>query len=92
MAVGSADLPVLHPIAGVRIGISSAGIKKVGRKDLVIFEIDQGATIAGTFTKNAFCAAPVHIAKNNLATANFSPTNSSRAATRYLIINTGHSA
>jgi glutamate N-acetyltransferase/amino-acid N-acetyltransferase len=85
MAVGSADLPVLHPIAGVRIGISSAGIKKVGRKDLVVFELDERATIAGTFTKNAFCAAPVHIAKNNLASTDFSS-----AATRYLIINTGN--
>lgn len=80
MAVGSADLPVLHPVAGLRIGIASAGIKKVGRKDLVIFALDEHATVAGTFTKNAFCAAPVQVAKANLQ----------NGMPRYLIINTGN--
>jgi glutamate N-acetyltransferase/amino-acid N-acetyltransferase len=80
MAVGPADLPVLHPVDGLRIGIASAGIKKPGRKDIVIFELNEHATVAGTFTKNAFCAAPVQIAKANLE----------KGLARYLIINTGN--
>jgi len=80
MAVGSGELPVLHPIDGVKIGVASAGIKKVGRIDTVVFELAEGASVAGVFTLNAFCAAPVTVAKEHLATS--SP--------RYLLINTGN--
>lgn len=80
MAVGSGELPVLHPIDGVKIGVASAGIKKVGRIDTVVFELCEGASVAGVFTLNAFCAAPVTVAKEHLATS--SP--------RYLLINTGN--
>jgi len=80
MAVGSGELPVLHPIGGVKIGVASAGIKKVGRIDTVVFELCEGASVAGVFTLNAFCAAPVTVAKEHLATS--SP--------RYLLINTGN--
>ncbi|MBB5188098.1 glutamate N-acetyltransferase/amino-acid N-acetyltransferase [Zhongshania antarctica] len=80
MAVGSGELPVLHPIDGVKIGVASAGIKKVGRIDTVVFELCEGASVAGVFTLNAFCAAPVTVAKEHLAST--SP--------RYLLINTGN--
>ena len=80
MAVGSGELPVLHPIDGVKIGVASAGIKKVGRIDTVVFELCEGTSVAGVFTLNAFCAAPVTVAKEHLATS--SP--------RYLLINTGN--
>ncbi|AMO69443.1 bifunctional glutamate N-acetyltransferase/amino-acid acetyltransferase ArgJ [Zhongshania aliphaticivorans] len=80
MAVGSGELAVLHPIDGVKIGVASAGIKKVGRIDTVVFELAEGASVAGVFTLNAFCAAPVTVAKEHLATS--SP--------RYLLINTGN--
>ncbi|MDF1692985.1 MAG: bifunctional glutamate N-acetyltransferase/amino-acid acetyltransferase ArgJ [Zhongshania sp.] len=80
MAVGSGELPVLHTVDGVRIGVASAGIKKVGRIDTVVFELCEGASVAGVFTLNAFCAAPVTVAKEHLAST--SP--------RYLLINTGN--
>lgn len=80
MAVGSGAIPVLHPIAGIRVGTTSAGVKTPGRKDLVLMELDETATVAGVFTLNQFCAAPVRICKANLAAAN----------PRYLIINTGN--
>ncbi|WP_372748731.1 bifunctional glutamate N-acetyltransferase/amino-acid acetyltransferase ArgJ [Litorivivens sp.] len=80
MAVGSGELPVLHPVDGVRIAIGSAGIKRPGRKDLVLFEIADGASTAAVFTQNRFCAAPVQVAREHLHAG--SP--------RYLLINTGN--
>ncbi|MDO6562895.1 bifunctional glutamate N-acetyltransferase/amino-acid acetyltransferase ArgJ [Amphritea sp. 1_MG-2023] len=66
MAVGSGTLPTLHPVAGFRIGTTSAGVKTPGRKDLVLMEIAEGASTAGVFTLNQFCAAPVSICKQHL--------------------------
>ena len=80
MAVGSGTLPELHAVAGVHVGVASAGIKKPGRLDLVVVEIAQGSAVAAVFTKNAFCAAPVQLAKQHLAAA----------APRYLLVNTGN--
>lgn len=80
MAVGSGEFGTLHSVPGVRIGIASAGIKKPGRKDVVVFELAEGSTAAGVFTQNAFCAAPVTVAKENI----------NSAACRYLLINTGN--
>ncbi|HSG61107.1 MAG TPA: bifunctional glutamate N-acetyltransferase/amino-acid acetyltransferase ArgJ [Pseudomonadales bacterium] len=80
MAVGSGEIGVLYPVAGVKIGIASAGIKKPGRRDTVIFELCDGATVAGVFTLNRFCAAPVHVAKRHIARGNI----------RYLMVNTGN--
>jgi glutamate N-acetyltransferase/amino-acid N-acetyltransferase len=80
MAVGLKALPALAPVAGIRVGTASAGIKKPGRLDLVVFELAAGSSVASAFTKNQFCAAPVQIAKKHLATE----------ATRYLLINTGN--
>lgn len=81
MAVGSASFPaVMHPVAGFRLGTASAGIKTPGRRDLVVMELAPGSTVAAVFTRNAFCAAPVQVAKAHLALA----------APRYLVTNTGN--
>ncbi|MFY0655583.1 MAG: bifunctional glutamate N-acetyltransferase/amino-acid acetyltransferase ArgJ [Neptunomonas phycophila] len=80
MAVGPATLPSMYSVDGIRIGVASAGIKKPGRKDVVVFEVCEDASVAGVFTKNAFCAAPVVISKDHLAQGNV----------RYFLINTGN--
>ncbi len=80
MAVGSGELGTLHPVAGVRMTAVSAGIKKAGRLDVVLFELAPGSVTAGVFTLNAFCAAPVTLCKKHLATAQ----------PRYLLTNTGN--
>ena len=59
----------LKPVAGVQLGHAEAGIKKPGRKDLLVFKLAPTATVAGVFTTNRFCAAPVQVAKANLASA-----------------------
>ncbi|MFT6430735.1 MAG: glutamate N-acetyltransferase/amino-acid N-acetyltransferase [Halopseudomonas sp.] len=79
MPVGLGPLPVLHPVPGFRLGIASAGIKRAGRKDVVVMEVVEGSSIAGVFTLNAFCAAPVTLCRQHL---NQSP--------RYLLVNTGN--
>ena len=71
----------LFPIAGLRIGVVEAGIRKVGRKDLTLFLLDAGASVGAVFTSNRFCAAPVQICQSHLA---------SGAAIRALLINTGN--
>ena len=72
----------LFPVAGVRLGMTEAGIRKPGRKDLTLIELAAGSTVAGVFTQNRFCAAPVYVCRAHLATAS---TNNIRA----LVINTG---
>ena len=56
----------LHSIAGLRIGVAEAGIRKVGRKDLTVFLLDEGAAVAAVFTQNRFCAAPVQVCRTHL--------------------------
>ncbi|RTE65181.1 bifunctional glutamate N-acetyltransferase/amino-acid acetyltransferase ArgJ [Amphritea opalescens] len=80
MAVGLGTLPTLHPVAGFRIGTTSAGVKTPGRKDLVLMEIAAGASTAGVFTLNQFCAAPVKICQQHLQ----------QGMPSYLVINTGN--
>ena len=80
MAVGPSELPVFNVISGVRLGVASAGIKKPGRKDVVVIECPADASVASVFTKNAFCAAPVQVAKQHL----------SSASPRYFLVNTGN--
>jgi len=87
MAVNS-PLPVaadLKPVAGIEIGFAEAGIKKPNRKDLLVMRLADGATVAGVFTKNRFCAAPVQVSKANLAAV----TNGA-APIRALVVNTGN--
>ncbi|RZJ12929.1 MAG: bifunctional glutamate N-acetyltransferase/amino-acid acetyltransferase ArgJ [Acidovorax sp.] len=71
----------LHPIAGVRIGVAEAGVRKAHRKDLTVFLLDEGASVAGVFTQNRFCAAPVQISRDHLA---------SGQSIRAMVINTGN--
>ncbi|PJI98923.1 glutamate N-acetyltransferase [Acidovorax sp. 69] len=71
----------LHPIAGVRIGVAEAGVRKANRKDLTVFLLDEGASVAGVFTQNRFCAAPVQISREHLA---------SGQSIRAMVINTGN--
>ncbi len=71
----------LHPIAGVRIGVAEAGVRKANRKDLTVFLLDEGASVAGVFTRNRFCAAPVQISRDHL---------SSGQPIRAMVINTGN--
>ncbi|MFO7530318.1 MAG: bifunctional glutamate N-acetyltransferase/amino-acid acetyltransferase ArgJ [Marinobacter sp.] len=80
MAVGPGTLPEFFPVAGVKLGVASAGIKKPGRKDVVVFELAPGSRVAGIFTRNQFCAAPVTVSRQHLA----------RTAPRYLLVNTGN--
>ena len=70
MAVGPATLPEqFHPVAGVRLGIASAGIKKPGRKDVVVLELAKGSRVAGIFTTNQLWAAPGHVTREHLEEA-----------------------
>ena len=71
----------LLPVAGVSLGIAEAGIKRPGRKDLLVIKLEDGATVAGVFTTNRFCAAPVTVAKNHLAAGK---------GIRALVVNTGN--
>ncbi len=80
MAVGYEGLPRLHPVAGVEVATLSAGIKKAGRRDLVLFALQAGSSVAAVFTRNAFCAAPVVVAREHLG----------KSAPRYLLVNTGN--
>ncbi len=57
----------LFPVRGVRLGVASAGIRKKARHDVLVVALDEGATVAGVFTQNAFCAAPVQICRQHLA-------------------------
>jgi glutamate N-acetyltransferase/amino-acid N-acetyltransferase len=69
MAVNS-PLPIraqLTPVPGLQLGYAQAGIKKPGRKDLLVLKLAPGATVAGVFTTNRFCAAPVQVSKDHLA-------------------------
>lgn len=61
------DPGALHPVAGVRIGVAEAGVRKVNRKDLTVMLLDEGAAVGGVFTQNRFCAAPVQVCRDHLA-------------------------
>ncbi|WP_029413293.1 bifunctional glutamate N-acetyltransferase/amino-acid acetyltransferase ArgJ [Paracidovorax oryzae] len=71
----------LHPVAGVRIGVTEAGVRKAGRKDVTVFLLDEGATVAGVFTQNRFCAAPVQVCREHLAQG---------GSVRAIVVNTGN--
>jgi len=67
MPVGLTDLPTLHPVPGIRLAATAAGIRKQNRRDLVVIECAPGTECAATFTRNRSCAAPVMVAKAHLA-------------------------
>ena len=66
MAVNLNIPAVLHPVAGARLGVAEAAIKRPGRKDLLLVELAPGSRVAGVFTRNAFCAAPVQLCRESL--------------------------
>ncbi|MFZ6750977.1 bifunctional glutamate N-acetyltransferase/amino-acid acetyltransferase ArgJ [Undibacterium sp. Ren11W] len=87
MAVNS-PLPVaadLKPIAGIRLGFAQAGIKKPNRKDVLVMALAPTATVAGVFTTNRFCAAPVQVCKAHLDALHMSD-----GPIRALVVNTGN--
>lgn len=71
----------LFPVAGIELGIAMAGVRKVDRKDVLLMRIAPGATVAGVFTLNRFCAAPVILCRKHLA---------SGKAPRAMVVNTGN--
>jgi glutamate N-acetyltransferase / amino-acid N-acetyltransferase len=86
MAVNS-PVPVsadLKPVAGIELGYAEAGVRKANRKDLLVLKLAPGATVAGVFTLNRFCAAPVQVCKTHLAQV------TGTQAIRALVINTGN--
>ncbi|RYG11171.1 MAG: bifunctional ornithine acetyltransferase/N-acetylglutamate synthase, partial [Burkholderiales bacterium] len=77
----------LYPVAGLRIGVAEAGIRKANRKDLSVVLIDEGSSVAGVFTRNRFCAAPVQVCREHLAQVN---APALRGSIRAMVINTGN--
>ena len=75
------DPAQLHPVSGVRWGITEAGVRKANRKDVSVMLLDEGASVAGVFTKNRFCAAPVQVCREHLQGAQ---------GIRAMVINTGN--
>jgi glutamate N-acetyltransferase / amino-acid N-acetyltransferase len=75
----SPEASALHPVPGIDLGVAMAGIKKANRKDLLVMRVAGGASVAGVFTRNRFCAAPVVLAKKHL-----------KNPVRALVVNTGN--
>jgi glutamate N-acetyltransferase/amino-acid N-acetyltransferase len=73
------DPATLLAVKGVRLGIAEAGIRKANRKDLLLMTLSKNARVAGVFTRNRFCAAPVSVAKAHLQTGSI----------HALVVNTG---
>jgi len=78
--IGDYAFPAMPPLAGVKLATVSAGIKTPGRADLVLMQLAEGSRVAGVFTRNAFCAAPVTLCRRHMR----------GAASRYLLINSGN--
>ena len=76
----------LLDIEGLRIGVTEAGVRKANRKDLTVVLMDEGASVAGVFTQNRFCAAPVQVCREHLALNTVAGAGGIRA----MVINTGN--
>lgn len=74
------DKNTLFPVAGIRLSVASAGIKTPGRKDVVLIEMAEGSHCAAVYTRNAFCAAPVIVAREH----------QQQASPRFLLVNSGN--
>ena len=79
MAVGQCDFPDMLKVAGIKLGTVCAGIKQTVKDDILVIQMAEQSTCAAVFTQNAFCAAPVHVAKANLV-----------HGPRWLLINSGN--
>ncbi len=71
----------LLEVGGVELGVAMAGVRKPGRKDLLVMRLAEGASVAGVFTRNRFCAAPVLVCRRNLA---------KNGNIKALVVNTGN--
>ena len=71
----------VYPVAGIEIGVTEAGIRKADRRDLTVFRLAEGTSVAGVFTRNRFCAAPVLVCQEHLG---------GTQGIRALVINTGN--
>ncbi len=78
------DPSKLLPVKGIALGVTEAGIRKSARKDLLVMKLDPGARVAGVFTQNRFCAAPVVVARQHLSMID------PDASVRALVVNTGN--
>lgn len=74
----------LKPVKGFEMGIAEAGIKKTNRKDLLVMTLAPGSQVAGVFTLNRFCAAPVQVCRDHIA------QNGAKGEIRALVVNTGN--
>ena len=79
MATGPGEWHAVYPVKGFRLGTTMAGIRKDGQRDLVVMGWDAGSSVAGVFTRNRFCAAPVLLARERL-----------HCNPRYFLVNTGN--
>ena len=75
------DAKDLFAVAGVRVGVTMAGVRKPNKRDLVVFALDEHSSVAGVFTTNRFCAAPVQLCREHLG---------HEGNIRALLINTGN--
>ena len=75
------DPKLLYPVLGVKLGIAMAGVRKANRRDLTVVTLAEGSTVAGVFTSNRFCAAPVQLCRKHLAAG---------VGTRAILLNTGN--
>ena len=82
MATGSHELGQLLPVDGIKIAAVCAGVRYKNRRDVVLFELAEGTRTTAVFTLNAFCAAPVALARHHIAGA--------KGDIRYLLVNTGN--
>ena len=78
------DPQQLSPVRGASLGVTEAGIRKSNRKDLLVIQLEPGARVAGVFTQNRFCAAPVVVARQHLTLLD------PGASIRALVVNTGN--
>ncbi|WP_338926349.1 bifunctional glutamate N-acetyltransferase/amino-acid acetyltransferase ArgJ [Mycetohabitans endofungorum] len=81
----SIDPASLHPVPGVTLGWAEANLRKPNRKDVLVIAVDDGATVSGVLTTNRFCAAPVVVCREHLASA-----RGGAAPIRALLVNTGN--
>ncbi len=85
MAVGPDTFPVMHPVKGFSLGVTRAYVRKPDRRDVVVMQAVAGSTLAGAFTTNAFCAAPVQVCRKHLREGGAEPSQA-----WYLVTNTGY--
>ncbi|WP_298834622.1 bifunctional glutamate N-acetyltransferase/amino-acid acetyltransferase ArgJ [uncultured Piscinibacter sp.] len=71
----------LHPVAGVELGVAMAGVRKANRRDVLVVKLAAGSSVAGVFTQNRFCAAPVQVCREHLAAG---------LGIRAIVVNTGN--